>query len=41
VRQANRILVLEEGALIASGSHDELIASNPLYARFANIQFST
>jgi len=27
--------------LIASGSHDELIASNPLYARFANIQFST
>ena len=41
VRQADRILVLQEGALIASGSHDELVASNPLYARFANIQFST
>lgn len=41
VRQADRILVLQEGALIASGSHDELVVSNPLYARFANIQFAT
>ncbi|MEZ7818662.1 MAG: ABC transporter transmembrane domain-containing protein [Pseudomonadales bacterium] len=41
VRQADRILVLQEGSLIASGSHDELVASNPLYARFANIQFAT
>jgi ATP-binding cassette subfamily B protein len=41
VRQADRILVLQEGALIASGSHDQLVVSNPLYARFANIQFAT
>ena len=33
IRDANRILVLHEGQLIAQGTHDELIASNELYAR--------
>jgi ATP-binding cassette subfamily B protein len=41
VRQADRILVLEEGALIAEGAHDELVATNDLYARFARIQFAS
>jgi ATP-binding cassette subfamily B protein len=40
VRQADRILVLEDGRLIGSGSHDELLLSNPLYARFAEVQFA-
>ncbi len=40
VRQADRILVLEDGQLRDSGSHDELMASSELYARFARIQFA-
>jgi ATP-binding cassette, subfamily B, bacterial len=33
IRDANRILVLHEGKLIAQGTHDELLASNELYRR--------
>ncbi len=33
IRDANRILVLHEGRLIAQGTHDELIESNELYRR--------
>ncbi len=40
VRQADRILVLDAGRLIASGTHDALMQSSELYARFARIQFS-
>ena len=40
VRQADRILVLEGGRLIASGSHSELLTSSSLYARFSGIQFA-
>ena len=40
VRQADRILVMENGRLVASGSHDELVRNNELYARFARIQFT-
>ena len=40
VRQADRILVLEDGCLVASGTHDELLESSELYARFARIQFA-
>jgi len=40
VRQADRILVLEAGQLIAVGPHEELVSNNDLYARFAEIQFA-
>ena len=40
VRQADRILVLDEGRLVDSGTHDQLIDSSPLYARFAKMQFA-
>jgi len=38
VRQVDRILVLEEGTLIAEGGHDALVQGNDLYARFARLQ---
>ncbi len=40
VRQADRILVLENGQIIDSGTHDQLMGSSDLYARFAQIQFA-
>ena len=33
IRDADRILVLHEGRLMAQGTHDELVASNELYRR--------
>ncbi len=39
VRQADRILVLSEGKLLAGGTHEQLVATNELYARFVRIQF--
>jgi ATP-binding cassette subfamily B protein/subfamily B ATP-binding cassette protein MsbA len=39
VRRADRILVLENGAIAESGTHDELLARGQLYARLHQIQF--
>ncbi len=39
VRKVNRILVLDQGRLVASGRHEELMASGGLYARLARLQF--
>ncbi|MGQ7957488.1 ABC transporter transmembrane domain-containing protein [Pseudomonas sp. SP16.1] len=39
VKQAERIAVIEQGRLAAIGSHAELLASSPLYARLAELQF--
>jgi len=41
VRRADRILVIDQGRLVAEGTHDQLIQSNPLYARLAALQFLT
>lgn len=39
VRDADRIAVLDEGRLLAVGSHEALMESNPLYRRLAHLQF--
>jgi ATP-binding cassette subfamily B protein len=39
VRRADRILVLEQGRLVASGGHDVLVREAGLYARLAALQF--
>jgi ATP-binding cassette subfamily B protein len=41
VRNADRILVLDGGELVAEGTHAELINTSPLYARLAKLQFTT
>jgi len=39
IRRADRILVMEAGRVVASGSHDSLARSEGLYARLAALQF--
>ena len=40
VRDADRILVLDAGRLVAEGSHAQLLKQSDLYARLAKLQFS-
>lgn len=40
VKKADRILVFEDGQVIADGSHSELVAAGGLYARLAKLQFT-
>lgn len=39
VKKVNRILVIDHGRLEAVGTHEELVANSPLYARLAELQF--
>lgn len=40
VRSADEIVVLDDGKVVERGTHSELAASNGLYARLADLQFS-
>ena len=39
VRKVDRIMVMDQGQLVASGRHQELVEENGLYARLAALQF--
>ncbi|MGB0504891.1 MAG: ABC transporter transmembrane domain-containing protein [Pikeienuella sp.] len=40
VKQADRIIVMQDGKIEAVGNHDELVAKGGLYARLARLQFT-
>ena len=40
VKKADRIIVLNEGKVVAHGTHEELLENGGLYARLAKLQFS-
>ncbi|MGB7241559.1 MAG: ABC transporter transmembrane domain-containing protein [Sulfitobacter sp.] len=40
VKKADRIVVLDQGKIVASGPHDQLVAQDGLYARLARLQFT-
>ena len=40
VKKADRIIVMDQGRIVAQGNHDSLVAQDGLYARLARLQFT-
>jgi ATP-binding cassette subfamily B protein len=40
VKKADRIIVMDQGRIVASGAHDALVSEDGLYARLARLQFT-
>ena len=41
VLKADRIIVMENGTVVETGRHEDLVNRGGLYARFAALQFNT
>ena len=39
MRRADRIIVMEAGRVVGTGTHDRLVRDGGLYARLAELQF--
>ncbi len=40
VKKADRIIVMDQGRIVATGPHDKLVSEDGLYARLARLQFT-
>jgi ATP-binding cassette subfamily B protein len=38
VKRADRVVLLERGRVVAAGTHEELLATAPLYRRLCELQ---